>query len=111
MRQPAMHQRLVEALVGILQHDIFADHANRHLALGVAIARDDVVPAGEIGLGGGQAEMAQHFGIQPLGVVLQRHGVDIGGVESGDNRFLPHVAELRDLGALALGQRMLAAAQ
>src|SRR3546814_10827164 len=36
--------------------------------------------------------------------------IDARRVECGDHRFLGHVAKQRDLGALAVGQRMFAAA-
>ncbi len=43
-------------------------------------------------------------------MILRGHAVDRLGVESGDHGLGAHVAEQRDLGALAGRQRLLAAA-
>jgi len=112
VREAAVHQCLVQRLVGILQADIFADHADRHLALGMLMALHDIDPARKVGFARiGDAEGAQHFAVQPFAVILHRHGIDAAGVERGDDRFLADVAELRDLGALGIGQRLFTAAQ
>ena len=55
--------------------------------------------------------MAQHFPVQPFAVILQRHRIDARRIQSGDHRFLAHVAEQRDLGAFVFWQGLLAAAQ
>ena len=108
---PAMHQRLVERLVRILQADIFADHADRHLALGLLDPLDDLAPARQIERRGRiQPECIQHRTVQPLDMILQRHAVDRPGIQRGDHRFLAHVAEQRDLGTVAFGQRPFAPA-
>ena len=107
----AVRQRLVEALVGIGQADILAHHPDRHFAFGVMKTIDDIIPAGQIRRRCRQSEMVQHLGVETLGMVLQRDRVDTAGVERGNDRFLAHVAEQRDLVALVLGQGMLAAAQ
>ena len=44
-------------------------------------------------------------------MVLQRHRINARSIERGDHRLQAHVAELGDLGALALGQRHFAATQ
>jgi hypothetical protein len=49
--QTAMHQRLIEALVGVLKHDILADDADGDLPLGVGVGLGDAFPAGQIGRG------------------------------------------------------------
>ena len=46
----AMDQRLAQALVGVGKADIFADDADRDLALVMVDAVHDLVPAREIGL-------------------------------------------------------------
>ena len=111
VRQPAMDQRLVERLVGILQADILADHTDGHLAFGVEIAVGHIVPARKVRRRRiGDPETAQDFAVEPLMVVLQRHRIDRRCVKRGDDRFLAHIAEIGDFLALALGDRMLAAA-
>ena len=97
----AVDQRLVQRLVGIGQADVLADHRDRHLAFGVLVAVHDVRPARQVGRRAVQAEMHKHLLVEPLGMVLQRHRIDAGGVERLDDRFGPDVAEQRDLGALA----------
>ena len=106
-----MDERLGQRLVGVLQADIFADDADRHLALGIEQPVDDVVPARHVGLGRVvDAEGAQHLGVEPGLVILGGDGVDARRVERGDDRFRADVAEQGDLGALALGQLAVAAA-
>ena len=109
--QASMHQCFVQRFVGIGQPDIFADHADRHFAFGMVEAIDHIFPARQFGFGRGQAEMAQHFVVETLGMVLQRDRIDAAGIERGDHRRFAHVAELRDLGAFAFGQRAFATAQ
>ncbi len=93
----------MERFIGVLEADIFADDADRHFAFGVRVAVDDIVPAGQIGLGRiGDPEGAQYLGVEALLVILHRHAVDARRVERGDHRFLADVAELRDLGAVAI---------
>ena len=67
----AMDQRLVERLVGVLQADVFADHADRDLALGVLVAIDMSFQRARSGSRRGQAEMTQDLGVEPLGVILR----------------------------------------
>jgi hypothetical protein len=80
----AVDQRLGERLVGVLEADIFADDADRHLALPVEQAVDDIFPARH-----GRrrrvvdAEGAQHLGVEPGLVILGGDGVDRLGVEGG----------------------------
>ena len=106
-----MDERLGQALIGVLQADIFADDADRHLAFGVEQAVDDVVPARHFGLRRvGDAEGAKHLGVEPGLVILGGDGVDALGVERRDHRFLADVAEIGDLLALAVGQLAVAAA-
>ena len=57
------------------------------------------------------AEDAQHFVVEPAGMILQRHVVDVARVERGDDRRYRHVAELRNLLPLGVGQRLFGAAQ
>ena len=111
LARPPWTSASVSDLVGVLQADIFADDADRHLAFGVEQAVDDVVPARHVGLGRVvDAEGAQHLGVEPGRVILGGDGVDALRVERGDDRFLADVAEQGDLRALALGQLAVAAA-
>ena len=81
VRHPAVNQRFVERLVGILQADIFADDADGNLAFGIGVAIGHVVPARQVGIGGvGDTESAQHFGVEAFAVILQRHRIDRGRV-------------------------------
>ena len=110
--EAAVDQRLVEALVGIGQADILAHHRDGYFAFGVEIAIGDVEPGRQIGFGSiGDAEAAKHFAVESFLMVLERHRIDRGRIQCRDNRFGPHVAELRDLAAFGIGDRMLGAAQ
>ena len=98
----AVDQGLAQALVGVGQADIFADDADRHLALVMVDAVHDLVPARQVGLRRiRDPEGAQHFVVEPGLVILQRHVVDVPGVERRDDRRLGDVAEQGDLFALA----------
>ena len=110
--EAAMVERFIERFIRVEQADIFADHANRHFPFGVELAIHDVDPAIELGRGRvADAEGAQHFAVQPFGMILFGDGVDALGVARGNDGFGPDIAEQRDLLPLAFGQRMLAAAQ
>ena len=107
-----MDQRLDQRLVGILQHRVLAHYGDGHLAVRVRQPLGDAAPARQVGRGRVvDAEVVQHLRVQPLPVVVQRHGVDAGAVPRLDHRTRPHVAEQRDLALLALRNRLLAAAQ
>ncbi len=103
--QPAVDERLVEALVGVRKADIFADDSDRHLALVIVEPVHDVGPAREIGLRRvAHPEDAEHLSIEAGRVILERDIVDRPGVERRDDRRFRHVAEQCDLFALALGK-------
>ena len=78
---------------------------------GLALALDHVAPLGEIGLRHLQAQLVDDDVIQRLLVQQHRNLVDVVGVDRRDHRALLDVGEQRDLAALLLRQRMLAAAQ
>src|SRR3546814_916003 len=112
VRHAAVDQRLVQRFIGIGQRHIFADDANRDLALGMLLAVHDVVPARQVGRGRVvDAERAQYLAIEPFAMILDRDRIDAVGVERGDHRFLADVAKQRDLGALRLGQRLFTTAE
>ena len=78
----AVDQRLAQALVGVGKADIFADDADRHLALIMVDPVHDLVPAGEIGLRRVvDPERAEHFIVEAGLVILQRHVIDVARVE------------------------------
>src|SRR5439155_23805530 len=60
----AVSERLVQALVGVLQLDILADDADRDLARGVAQALHQVNPRLHIPLGGLDPEAPQDLGVK-----------------------------------------------
>ena len=86
--------------------------AMRDLALRVGHALGDRLPAREIGLVLGlQAEGGEHFVVEPLGMIGQRHVVDRGHVPRLDHGGLAHVAEQRQLAPLLLRDLAIAAAE
>ena len=100
----AMDQRLVERFVGVLQAGIFADHGDRHFAIGIGDGLGDLPPAFEVGLGRiGDAESGQHLAVEALGVVGERHVVDVCTSSAWITAFGAHIAEQRDLAPLVLG--------
>ncbi len=106
----AVHERFVERLVRVRQADIFADHADSDFAFRVLQTIHDIEPALEIRLAARlDAERAQHFVVQPLGMILRGHGVDAVRVQRGNDGFLGDIAEEPDLRALTIRQRLLAA--
>src|SRR3546814_9520383 len=69
----SVDQRLVQRFIGIGQRHIFADDANRDLALGMLLAVHDVVPARQVGRGRVvDAERAQNLAIEPFAMILDR---------------------------------------
>ena len=108
----AVDQRLAEALVSVRQADIFADDPDRDLAVVMVDAVHDLGPAGDIGARRiGDPEGMENFVVEARFVILQRHVVDVAGVERRDDRRFPDIAEQGDLLALGLGQCPVAAAQ
>ena len=107
-----MGQGLAQAFVGVQQAGILADHGDGDLAFRVVDGLHHPFPAAHVRLAvEGQVEVPQHFAVQPLGVVVQGHFVDRAAVQRRNYAFRPHVAEQRDLLALILGYRPVAAAQ
>ena len=78
---------------------------------GLALALDHLAPLGKVGRRHLQAQLVDHDVVQRLLVQQQRNLVDVVGVDRRDHRALLDVGEQRDLAALLLGQRLLAAAQ
>ncbi len=87
----------VDALVGVLQLDVFADDADAGVVGGVDDALDEVPPAGEIWLRGVEVEELAHDVVEPLFVELQRHFVDaVLHIADFDDGLDGHVAEEGD---------------
>ena len=109
---PAVLQRLDQGFVGVLQDRVFADHRHRDLAVGVQPAPGDFLPHRQVGFRRiGDAEMGQHLGVQSFAVIVQRHGVDVGGVHRLDHAGRAHIAEQADLALLLGRDREFAPAQ
>ena len=109
--QPAVHQRFGERFIGVLHAGIFADDADGHFAFRVVNPLGNILPAGKIGARRiSDAEGVQHFVVQPFSMILQRHFIDAFRIQRRNHRFLAHVAEQGDLGAVAFGQRVFGAA-
>ena len=112
MGDAAMGQRLGQRLIAVEQVGVLADDGDGDLALRLGHRMDDAFPAAHVGLAiGREAEMPQHFLVHALGMVLQRHAVDRTGIKRRDDAFRADIAEQRDLAALVLRDRPVAAAE
>ena len=108
----AVDQRLVEALVALLQLDVLADHADADHALpGRGDLLDDLLPLLEARGAAPDVEELGQLVVEPLAVQLQRHLVDRLHVEGGEDRARVDVAEERDLVLHVLGDLAIRAAQ
>src|SRR5262249_53601387 len=66
----AMHERLVERLISVLEAGIFADHGDVHLAVRIGDGLGDVAPALEVGLRRVlDAEGREHLAVETLLVI------------------------------------------
>ena len=109
---PAMRQRLIEALIGIEQAGVFAHHRNGHLALRGGDALDNILPARDIRLTiNAEVEVPQHLPVQPLIVIGQRHLINAARIKRRYHTFGPHIAEQCNLAALILRNRPVATAE
>jgi hypothetical protein len=107
-----MHQGLDQALVGVLEPRVLTHDGDGHLALGILHAADDVFPGREVGLRRVRdAEGGEHLGVEPLGVVGERHLVDRGHVARLNHRRLADIAEQGQLAPLLARDRPVAAAE
>src|SRR5262245_43212323 len=107
VRDAAMGQRLVEALVRVLHLDVLADHADATAAPGRLDPAYDLLPAGEISRTLRQSQQLHDAVVQALVVERERDLVDRVDVARGDHRILFDVAEQRDLGLDSRSQRMV----
>ena len=94
----AVGERLVEALVGVLQLDVLAHHPDATAAARRLHPAHDLLPAGESIGRRGQPEQLDDGLVQALVVERERHLVDRVHVPGRDHRLFLDVAEQRDLG-------------
>src|SRR5579884_2619925 len=89
----AMDECLTQALISIGKADIFADDANRDLALIMIDAIHDLIPASKIrGSRIVNPERVQHLIIKAGLVILKRYVIDVAGIERWNDRRFPNVA-------------------
>ena len=106
-----MVQRLLDALVGVLQLHVLAHQAYVHLVLRVLVALQEVLPLLQVhGRERGDAQLLQHHLVQRLLLHQQGHVVDGLGVAALDHRAGVHVAEQGDLVLQPRAHRVLGAA-
>ena len=104
-------QRLVQRDVAVLDLDVLADHGDVDLAVGIGLRGDHLFPLGEIRRRHVEPQLVDHDLVETLLVQQHRDLVDVVGVDAGDDRAFFDIREQRDLAALLVGQRVLAAAQ
>ena len=108
----AVGQGLGEGLVGILQAGVLADHGDGHLAFRLDGALGDVLPGFQIGLFCViQSEMAADLPVEALGMIRDRHLINVLHVHRRNDRVLANVAEVGDLPAFAVRDGLLGTAQ
>src|SRR5436309_2991430 len=107
----AVDQGLDEALVGVPQVDVLADHGEPRGGARRFHAAHDVLPPGEVDGTVLQAEALDDDRIQAFTVEHERDLVDRVDVFGGDDRLLLDVAEQRDLRLDAGGQVAVGAAE
>src|SRR3546814_347774 len=110
----AVLERLADRLVGVLVVDILADDADGDLVDRVFGGLDHGQPLGQVGRLRGAVVQTQALGhhlVQALGVQPHRDLVDVVQVHDRDHGLFRDVGERGDLAPLAVGQRLLAAAQ
>src|ERR1017187_2043109 len=111
VRQPAVQQRLLQALVGILVFDVLAHQPDRHLVLRVLQAVQHGGPAGEVAGAGVQMQQPQRDFVDALGRERDRDFVHRLDVARRDHSPQVHVAEERDFLLHLLRDEPLRAAQ
>src|ERR1017187_9476094 len=111
VRQPAVQQRLLQALVGILIFHVLAHEADGHLVLRVFQAVQHGGPAGQVARAGVQPQQPQGDFVHSLRRERDGHFVHRFDVARRDHRPQVHVAEERDLLLHLLRDKPLRAAQ
>ena len=98
----AVGQRLDQRFIGVLHAGVFADDGDGDVAFRTADALVDQMPGGEIGRRRiVDAEGGQHFVVEAAGVIGLGHGIDVVDVARLDHGAFAHIAEQRELFALA----------
>ena len=100
-----------EGLVAVFVLDVLADDGDGDFVLGVVGAVDDVLPLGEVGRFGFDAEVLEGEGVDAFGGEGERDFVDAGDVARGDDGGLFDVAEEGDLLAHLAGDGAVGAAE
>ena len=106
-----MLQRLLDALVGVMQLHVLADQADVHLPLRLLVAMQEIGPCTEVRFRvAGDPQLLQHHTVQAF--LLHHHGHVVDGlrIPTFDHRSGVHVAEEGDLLLHALLHRVLSAA-
>src|SRR6266404_36454 len=111
IRDAAVNERLVQALVRIFKLDIFADDADRHRSIWLLNGLNQLRPSAQISLGCLQPEFLDDHVVQTLASKHQRHFVNGSDVLGGDDLLFSNVAEQRDLLLHILWKRAIAAAK
>jgi len=110
VRDAAVHQGLVDALVAVRELGVLADHGDPHPLGRMEDLLHHLRPRAEIGLLRLEVQAPAHLLVEPLLVQLDRDLVDRHDVRALDHAAEVHVAELGDLALQVLGQRALRAA-
>src|SRR5712692_4834270 len=108
---PGVDERLIERLVGIGEVDIFSDHGDRNLVLGMLQRLDQLFPYPEIGGLGDDAELVADDFIQHLLVQHPGNPVDRVCVPDRDHCVGLDVGKQRYLFLFVFGDRAVGAAQ
>ena len=96
MHESAVDQRFAQALIRILELDVFADHANRYFVNRVVHAADKRFPILHPALGLGQMEQPHDLLIETFNRIYQRDFVNAGDIFGSDDGPFRHVAEERN---------------
>src|SRR5579864_1245850 len=111
VRQAAVQQRFLQALVGILVLDVLADQADGNFVGGILHAVEHLAPAAQLARTGFEAKAPQDDFVNAFAGKYQRHFIDRFHVARGDDRLGVHVAEQGDFFLDVLGKKTLGAAQ
>jgi hypothetical protein len=111
VRDAAVRERFVQALVGVRQVDVLADHRDAHRRLRVLDGGDDAAPARQVRRAGERVQPLDDALVEAVLVEHERHLVDRADVGRADDAVLVDVAEERDLRLDLLVERLRRAAE
>ena len=109
--EAAVAERLVEALVGVLERDVFADDADDDLAARVLDGVDQLLPGRHVRARAFEAEGLEDDAVQALAGEDERDLVDGVDVLGRDDRLLGHVAVEGELRLEVGGEEAVGAAE